>query len=97
MVVASPVEDYFLYIDDLTYPNKVRLWSALLYDIFSKRISCFYFSDINGRKKLRKLRNQFWMLLVKSILFIAKVLIFIKILPIKKIYKRKNRLEARRQ
>ena len=25
LVVASPVEDYFLYIDDLPYPEKVRL------------------------------------------------------------------------
>lgn len=24
LVVASPVEDYFLYIDDLTYPEKVE-------------------------------------------------------------------------
>ncbi|KAH0984131.1 hypothetical protein GBA52_011308 [Prunus armeniaca] len=30
LVVASPVEDYFLYIDDLPYPEKVRIHIFLL-------------------------------------------------------------------
>lgn len=31
LVVASPVEDYFLYIDDMTHPDKVKFhYSALL-------------------------------------------------------------------
>lgn len=27
LVVPSPVEDYFLYIDDMAYPDKVRIGS----------------------------------------------------------------------
>jgi hypothetical protein len=30
LVVASPMEDYFLYIDDMTNPDKVRIRFALL-------------------------------------------------------------------
>lgn len=30
LVVASPVEDFFLYIDDLPYPEKVRMHALFI-------------------------------------------------------------------
>lgn len=36
LVVASPVEDYFLYINDMSDPDKVRILFTLLYHFISK-------------------------------------------------------------
>ena len=53
LVVASPVEDYFLYIDDLPYPEKVRIYG--LVSFFFNQIESFNVIHliINDSKKLR--------------------------------------------
>lgn len=72
MVVASPVEDYFLYIDDLPDPEKVRI-QTLSPNIYQVEGSDVISPVIHGRKKPRKLRDHFWMLLVMTIQFVARV------------------------
>jgi hypothetical protein len=37
LVVASPVEDYFLYIDDLPYPEKVRIYGLVSFFFLPNR------------------------------------------------------------
>lgn len=77
MVVASPVEDYFLYIDDLPYPEKVRIYDLVSVFFFLNRnikskVLCHYLI-IDDSKKLRKLRDLFLMLLEMTIQFVARV------------------------
>jgi hypothetical protein len=88
LVVASPVEDYFLYIDDLPYPEKVRIYDLvsgffffkknniyLLFIIFLniKSKVLYHYLIIDDSKKLRKLRDLFLMLLEMTIQFVARV------------------------
>ena len=71
LVVASPVEDYFLYIDELSSPYKVRrhgLYTSKILEIASLMLMI-----LNDRKELRKLPGPFWMLLATAIQFVVKV------------------------
>jgi hypothetical protein len=74
LVVASPVEDYFLYIDDLPYPEKVRIYDLVSVFILlsNSKFLCHYLI-IDDSKKLIKLRDHFLMLLEMTTLFVARV------------------------
>lgn len=74
LVVASPVEDYFLYIDDLPSPEKVRAYILVAqFACMRLKLCCPFPNTINGRIKLKKLQDQFWKLLVMTIQFVARV------------------------
>lgn len=79
MVVASPVEDYFLYIDDLPNPEKVRIYGLISFFFFGgwgvEQIESFNVIHLktNGSKRLRKLHDHFLMLLEMTIQFVARV------------------------
>ena len=83
------MEDYFLYIDDLPYPEKVRIYGLvsfffLLWGLGGggegvvavfEQIESFNVIHLktNGSKKLRKLHDHFLMLLEMTIQFVARV------------------------
>lgn len=74
LVVASPVEDYFLYIDDL--PPSQKVCTCFVFRVIAAMETLGHIDeyDFIFRKKLRRRQNLSSMLLARTILFHAKVL-----------------------
>lgn len=74
LVVASPVEDYFLYVDELPSPYKVRMHALYASKILELQplqpLMCMI---LNDRRRQRKLPDPFWMFSAIAIQSVVKV------------------------
>lgn len=71
LVVASPVEDYFLYVDELPSPYKVRM--HVLYTSKILELQALMSMILNDRRRQRKLPDPFWMCSAIAIQSVVKV------------------------